>query len=271
MRRKKKVIKRGFTQSRIFKLISAIALLCLLYLGIKCYAYTEELKPQDVIQQAQVEESSAIAEETAEIQDVADVIESSEQESCIKEEGKDGPDAVSEVEQEKLTSEPKALGNLVPEGVVYDPNGESFVTINGEVVREGDSIGGFELTSINPDMVLFDNGEQEYEVPFRAIDSFGSIISSFKDIYVEGLLYDAHGESFVVINNIVAGEGDTVGGFHIEAIEDSKVLLKQADLRFEVFLPHSAEEEIAKQAETTALVEAEDSTMALDVPTAVIE
>ena len=112
------------------------------------------------------------------------------------------------------------------------------------------------LESITPDMILFSNDVEEYEIPVRSIDRLESVINSFKDIYVDGLLYDDEGESFVVINSMVAREGDTIGGFLVESIGDSKVLLRQDDLRFEVTIPHFEEEaRELSQPETTALAE----------------
>ncbi|MFC1646431.1 hypothetical protein ACFL2Y_04565 [Candidatus Omnitrophota bacterium] len=253
----KKIKKMRRAKNNVFKVVKAVVLLCFLYFGIKCFVFAEEVAvetQQEVIAEAEStasvpEEALPVIEEATQevgqVQDTAEVAEPSEQ-----------PVVESEVLQEE--AEPKANGlvDLMPEGVVYDPEGESFATIHGQVVKEGEYFEGFLLESITPNTVLFSNEAEEYEIPVRSVNRLTSVINNFKDIYVDGLLYDDEGESFVVINSAVAREGDTVGGFLVESIGDSIVILRQDDLRFEVSIPHF-EEEQAEPIKADTLVEAE--------------
>jgi hypothetical protein len=45
-------------------------------------------------------------------------------------------------------------------GIMFDANGRSFATINGEVVSEGDSIGIYRVNKINSDTVEMQSGSQ---------------------------------------------------------------------------------------------------------------
>lgn len=234
----KKMKKLWRAKNRKFKIISTTVLLCVLYFGIKCFVYAEEVAvetQQEV--KAEAESTTPVqkealpiieqaAQEVEQVQDTAEVVEPSEQ----------------LVVEEEIEPKANGLVDLIPEGVVYDPAGESFVTIHGQVVKEGEYFEEFLLESITPDTVLFSNEVEEYEIPVRSIDRLESVINSFKDIYVDGLLYDDKGESFVVINSVVAREGDAVGGFLVESIGNSQVVLRKDDLRFEVSIPHFEEE-----------------------------
>jgi hypothetical protein len=230
MKRVKRVKKQRRAKNRAFQIIRTIIFLCILYFGVKYFVYAEEVavglgqdaQAESIAQEYVVEEALPIVEEAVKV-------EAAESEEVVE-------------EDMKKTDQPKGLSDLIPDGVVYDPEGESFVTIDGEVIKEGEYYYEFLLESITPDMVLFSDDEEEYEIPVRSLGRLESVIKSFEDIYVEGLLYDAQGESYVVINDTVARVGDTIGGFLVESIGDSKVLLRQDDLRFEVTIPHFEEE-----------------------------
>lgn len=43
----------------------------------------------------------------------------------------------------------KSIGDMRLEGIVWDPQGESYAIINGEIVKEGDYLGGVLVSKIN--------------------------------------------------------------------------------------------------------------------------
>ena len=58
------------------------------------------------------------------------------------------------------TIEEKRKTVLILEGIAFDPKSKSFATINGEILCEGESIGGIKVNKINEDSVeLIVNGE----------------------------------------------------------------------------------------------------------------
>jgi len=62
----------------------------------------------------------------------------------------------------------------------------------------------------------------------KAITTYGRI-SSISDVVVEGILYDAQGESVVVINDVVLKEGDSISGITVKSIEKNSVVLSFKD------------------------------------------
>ena len=56
------------------------------------------------------------------------------------------------------------IEGVVFEGVLQDPKG-SMAIINGEVVREGETIDGFLVKTISPERVVLKVGEKEYAIP----------------------------------------------------------------------------------------------------------
>lgn len=222
--------------SRMFKFIRAVVLLCLLYFGIKSFVYAEEVAIEE--QAIETEEVRAGIEEPEPSEEPSAEQALAEEPETTKEQ--DG--VLEEKPQEEITQSPKGFSDFIPDGVVYDPEGESFITINEQVLKEGEYYYEFLLESITADSVLFSSDDEEYEVPVKSISRLESVISKFEDIYVDGILYDAKGESYVVINDTVAREGDTIGGFLVESIGNSVVCLRQDDLRFEVTIPHFEEE-----------------------------
>lgn len=245
MKRAKNNNKKRRAKSRMFKFISATALLCLLYFGIKSFVFAEEVAIEEqAIETEEVKESVDVLEPLEEQLVEQPLAEAKEEVVSVEEpEMPKESDKVSEAEpQEEADLSPKGFSDLVPDGVVYDPEGESFVTIDDEVLKEGEYYYEFLLESITADSVLFSSDDEEYEIPVHSISRLESVISKFEDIYVDGILFDSNGESYVVINDIVAREGDTIGGFLVESIGDSMVYLRQDDLRFEVTIPHFEEE-----------------------------
>ena len=55
------------------------------------------------------------------------------------------------------------LENVYLEGIVWDPEGDSVVMVNGMVLRKGDRIGAFEIQKIEKNRVTLRSGdEQQY-------------------------------------------------------------------------------------------------------------
>lgn len=68
--------------------------------------------------------------------------------------------AVSVKSEQKRIEQRKSI--LMIEGIVFDPKGKSFATINGEVVAEGDNIGAIRVEKIGNGFVeLLVNGESK--------------------------------------------------------------------------------------------------------------
>ena len=65
-----------------------------------------------------------------------------------------------------LSSSRKPLqpGALIIEGILYDPSGKSFVSINGNVVSEGDVSGDIAVKKINPNSVEVKGEDKIIEV-----------------------------------------------------------------------------------------------------------
>ncbi len=47
-----------------------------------------------------------------------------------------------------VPQEAKSIENIILEGIVFDPEQASLAIINGEIFKEGDSIGGFILSEV---------------------------------------------------------------------------------------------------------------------------
>lgn len=54
----------------------------------------------------------------------------------------------------KLETEENPSGLLL-EGIIYDKSGISYAVVNGEVVKIGDTVGGFQVLKINKGEVIF--------------------------------------------------------------------------------------------------------------------
>jgi hypothetical protein len=60
----------------------------------------------------------------------------------------------------KDSKKPIRYRDLTVEGILFDPNGKSFVTVNGEVIPEGESLGNITVKKISKDSVeLIVDGE----------------------------------------------------------------------------------------------------------------
>lgn len=53
------------------------------------------------------------------------------------------------------------------EGIIYDPAGSSFAIINGEVVKVGDTIGGFDILEIQKNRVILLKDNERAEIELR--------------------------------------------------------------------------------------------------------
>lgn len=58
----------------------------------------------------------------------------------------------------------KAIGDMKLEGIIWDPNGESYAIINGEIVKEGDYLGGVLVSKVNPKEVIILLEGQEFSL-----------------------------------------------------------------------------------------------------------
>jgi type II secretory pathway component PulC len=58
----------------------------------------------------------------------------------------------------------------------------------------------------------------------RPVTVYGSI-SSIGDVVIEGILFDPRGESFVVINDIILKQEDSISGVTVKKIEKNSVVL----------------------------------------------
>lgn len=66
----------------------------------------------------------------------------------------------------KIGKDANGATHLRLEGVVMDPKGKSLAVVNGEMVGEGDSIGGTILVKkITKDSVQFENNGQTVTIP----------------------------------------------------------------------------------------------------------
>ena len=54
------------------------------------------------------------------------------------------------------------LENIYLEGIVWDPNGDSMVMMNGMVLHQGDRIGDYTILKIENDRILLQVGEEQH-------------------------------------------------------------------------------------------------------------
>lgn len=66
----------------------------------------------------------------------------------------------------KLEQEEGTAG-LSLEGIIYDKNGLSYAVVNGEVVRIGDEVGGYQVLKIEENKVIFIKEGRAQEVEFK--------------------------------------------------------------------------------------------------------
>ncbi|MBM3252926.1 MAG: hypothetical protein FJZ16_01575 [Candidatus Omnitrophica bacterium] len=67
----------------------------------------------------------------------------------------------------KVLSMPGVLGEVVVEGIVYDPQGTSVCVINGNVLKEGETCENFKILKIKVDTVIVSCQNKEYEIELR--------------------------------------------------------------------------------------------------------
>jgi len=58
----------------------------------------------------------------------------------------------------------ESVAGIYLTGVVYDPIGQSFATINGEVVVENDLVGSFKVKEIREGKVILEKDNEEFVV-----------------------------------------------------------------------------------------------------------
>ena len=63
-----------------------------------------------------------------------------------------------------VPQEAKSIENIILEGIVFDPEQGSLVIINGEIFKEGDSIGGFILSKVTRKSVILTKDEKDYTI-----------------------------------------------------------------------------------------------------------
>ncbi|MBI4394775.1 MAG: hypothetical protein HY583_01115 [Candidatus Omnitrophica bacterium] len=56
------------------------------------------------------------------------------------------------------------IGELRLEGVIVDAQGDSYALVNGEIVREGESLEGFLLKKVEKNRAIFDKDGEVVEV-----------------------------------------------------------------------------------------------------------
>ena len=57
--------------------------------------------------------------------------------------------------------------DLKVEGIIYDPNSESLVLINGEFYKEGDHVNGANVITIFPDRVILEQSDEKKTIWIR--------------------------------------------------------------------------------------------------------
>lgn len=66
---------------------------------------------------------------------------------------------------EFLTSQKvRSIKGMNLEGVIFDPPAGSLAIINGEIIKEGENIGGFTLSKIKKSSVIFTRDQEDYTV-----------------------------------------------------------------------------------------------------------
>ncbi|MCM8789698.1 MAG: general secretion pathway protein GspB [Candidatus Omnitrophica bacterium] len=55
-------------------------------------------------------------------------------------------------------------GGLVLEGIMYEKQGDSYAVVNGEILKEGDILGEYQVIKIEQEKVIFSKGAQVIEV-----------------------------------------------------------------------------------------------------------
>jgi len=72
--------------------------------------------------------------------------------------------------QPEKKKEVSAEGALSLEGIIYDKYDLSYAIVNGEVVKIGDEVGGYQILSIEQDRVVFIRGGQTKVITLQKED-----------------------------------------------------------------------------------------------------
>jgi hypothetical protein len=64
------------------------------------------------------------------------------------------------------------VGELRLEGIILDPTASSYVIVNGQIVREGESLAGYALESIKANQAVFTKAGQRFELILRKDEEF---------------------------------------------------------------------------------------------------
>ncbi len=56
------------------------------------------------------------------------------------------------------------------EGIIYEAGGSSYVVVNGEVIKAGDTSGGYQVLEIQPEKVVFLKGSEKLEIELKKED-----------------------------------------------------------------------------------------------------
>ncbi len=67
----------------------------------------------------------------------------------------------------KILALPGMLGEVVLEGIVYDPKGNSVCVIDGTVLKEGETCKNFKVLKIKIDSIIVSCNNKEYEIEVR--------------------------------------------------------------------------------------------------------
>jgi len=59
------------------------------------------------------------------------------------------------------------LSDMVVEGVMAEPTGESVAIINGSIVKLGDKVGLFVVKDIKPNAVILEKGQETFTLKFK--------------------------------------------------------------------------------------------------------
>jgi len=53
------------------------------------------------------------------------------------------------------------------EGIIYEAGGSSYAVVNGEVIKAGDTSGGYQVLEIHPEKVVFLKGSEKIEIELK--------------------------------------------------------------------------------------------------------
>src|SRR3989339_323401 len=53
------------------------------------------------------------------------------------------------------------------EGIIYDAGGSSYAVVSGEVIKVGDTIGGYQVLEIHPEKAIFLKGSERLEIELK--------------------------------------------------------------------------------------------------------